>query len=123
MKLIKWDSLLPVDELLDEEPLSQAMAGWDLAVDVLEEDNQVNIEMQLPGVQSDKYDIKIEDGALVVSGEREETSETADHEIYRREIQRGSFERRVQLPEGEYNAEGISTGLENGVLKISVPKA
>jgi HSP20 family molecular chaperone IbpA len=124
MDSISWDSLIPTEDLFDDGfDLKPSQIGWDLATDVNEADDSVIVEIQLPGIKPDTYDIKLDDGCLVVSGKREESSETTDQNSFRQEIKRGSFVRRIPLPEGAYDASGITTAHENGTLKISLPKA
>lgn len=122
MDLIKWDSLLDIDSLFENLPPLN-VTGWDLATDIYEKDGQVIVEMQLPGIDPDTYEISLDGGMLRVKGERKKETETEDKSYYRKEIQRGHFERSVMLPKGEYNASEILTTKEDGVLKITVPKS
>lgn len=119
--LIKWENLLQPDTLFDELP-SLDMTGWDLATDVYKKDGDAVVEMQLPGIPPDSYDISLDENTLTIKGERKKETEVEDEDYYRKEIQRGHFERNVQLPEGMYDESGITTSQEDGVLKIRVPK-
>lgn len=120
MNLIKWDSLLSSD-LFKEFP-SMDMTGWDLATDIYEKDDQLIVEMQLPGIQADSYDVSLKDGQLRVSGSRKNETETQDEQYYRKEIHRGNFERLVTLPEMNLKENEISVSHENGTLKVVIPK-
>ncbi|KAK4722324.1 hypothetical protein R3W88_012557 [Solanum pinnatisectum] len=65
--------------------------------------------------------VQIEDDILEISGERVKEEEKGDDKWHRVERRRGSFCRKFRLPEN-VNVEGISCGLENGVLTVNVPK-
>ena len=123
MQLIAWESLLPIQEIFGDDVPPLDVAGFDLAADVYEQNGGIVVEMQLPGVTPGTYDVRTEDGVLVVSGRREKKTEIEDKDYYRKEIQRGSFERRVQLPEGALNTKEIRPDIHDGVLKIFIPKA
>ena len=45
-------------------------ACWEPPVDVFETDGELWIQVALPGVGPDQVEVRIEDGALVVAGER-----------------------------------------------------
>ena len=60
---------------------------------------------------------------LVVKGSRDKETITEDKNYYRKEIQRGNFERQVALPDEPLATDKLSTSKEDGVLKISIPKA
>lgn len=121
MSLIKWEGLLDPENLFEETPELE-MSGWDLATDVYEQNGNLMVEIQVPGIDPDTYEISLEDGTLKVEGKREKKTEVEDQNYHRKEIHRGHFVRRVELPEGEYDESGISSTQEEGVLKISVPK-
>lgn len=120
MKLIKWDSLFDVTNLFDDMP-SLGDIGWDLATDVSQKDGNVIVDIQMPGIEADAYNIKLEGGMLIVSGKRDNESEEQDQDFYRKEIRRGSFERRIALPEGEWDMSQMTTSKDNGTLKLVVP--
>lgn len=123
MQLIAWESLLPIHDIFGDALPSLDMTGFDLATDVSETEKGVEIEMQLPGIKPDAFDIKVEDGMLVVSGKREKKTEIEDKNYYRKEIQRGSFERRVQLPDVKLNTADLRPQTIDGTLKLFIPKA
>jgi HSP20 family protein len=101
-------------------PLMQGMSG-DLAADVFEKDNNVIVEMNLPGIDPEKVEISVQDNYMRIAGSREEKQETKDKHYVSKEIRRGSFERIVRLPaaveDKEANAE-----YDHGVLRVTIPK-
>ena len=120
MPLIRWNPLHDLDEFFHELEFPRRH-GWDLAVDIYEDENAVTVEMQVPGIDSEKVEIEVADNHLHISGSREEKEEKKEKHYYRKEIRRGSFERVVVLPcavdESKTRAE-----FQDGVLKITLPK-
>ena len=128
MALIKWAPFLePFEEM--EKIFSENMpslrggqSGFTPALDIYEDKNNVIVETQLAGINPNKVSISVENDVLCIKGESEKKTEVDDKNYYRKEIRRGSFYRSIQLPThviGE-KAEAIT---EDGVLKISIPKA
>jgi HSP20 family protein len=93
---------------------------WEPPVDVLETDREVLVLVALPGVDADKVEATIEDGALVVTGQRVLPPELRDAIIHRLELPQGRFERRVALPPGRYAVRRFAA---NGCLVFSLAKA
>jgi len=97
-------------------------SSWLPDWDVVNKDDQVLILMEVPGMSKDAIKIDVEDGRLVVSGERpmDEKLEASDS-IRIREREVGHFKRRVKLPEG-CDIHKISATIDNGILKVKVLK-
>lgn len=74
--------------------------SWEPPIDVYETERGFLILVALPGVRPDQLEVLIEDGALVVIGERPIPVESRATLIHRLEIPHGRFERRVPLPAG-----------------------
>ena len=96
--------------------------GFTPAVDIYEDKNNIIIETQLGGIDPEKVDISIENNVLLIKGESEKKSEVEDKNYYRKEIRRGSFYRSVALPI-EVDGDKASAINEDGILKITIPKA
>ncbi|MCW2243532.1 Hsp20/alpha crystallin family protein [Azospirillum canadense] len=82
-------------------PPGSRRACWTPPVDVYETEDAVMIVVALPGVAADQLDIAVEDGVLVVAGERS-LPLGRDGIIHRLEIPHGRFERRIELPAGAF---------------------
>lgn len=80
-----------------------------------------HIEVDLPGVKKEDVNLQIEDGVLVVSGERKVKNEIKEENYYKIESSFGSFSRSFQLPE-EADIENVHAESVDGVLEIVVPK-
>jgi HSP20 family protein len=96
--------------------------GFTPAVDMYEDKDNIVIETQLGGIDPEKVDISIENNVLTIKGESEKKSEVEDKNYYRKEIRRGSFFRSIPLPT-KVNGEAATAVNEDGVLKITVPRA
>lgn len=96
-------------------------ADWIPAVDILEEKDGFVIRADLPGVSPDAIDVRMEDGLLSISGERNRETDTEFEGVRRFERSAGKFVRRFTLPDN-VDAEGIAARSANGILEVSIPK-
>ncbi len=119
MPFIRWKPFRELEELLEDFPFAHT---WDLAADVYEEDNNLVVEMHTPGIDPDRVEIEVEDNHVHIVGSRQEEQEVENKQYYRKEIKRGSFERIIALPYPVV-AEDTMASFEEGVLKITLPKA
>lgn len=128
MSLIRWspfvDSFDEMDKMFNEmwPTTGRGQGNFMPAVDMYEDKENVIVETQLAGIDPEKVDISIENDVLTIKGESEKKTEVEDKNYYRKEIRRGSFYRSVPLPT-HVLGDKASAITENGVLKISVPKA
>jgi len=124
MAIVKWDPFGEVEKFFDDEdffaPIFPKMVS-DFAVDVYEKDNNVVVEMQVPGVDPKDIDVSVEEGYLRVSGSRKEEKEEKKKHYYRKEIRKGAFERVVALP-SEVMGEKAKAEHKDGLLKVVIPK-
>lgn len=88
--------------------------------DIYEKDGIYHIEADIPGI--DKKDISIEhsNGYITIKAVKEETNDTEEKNIIRKERFYGTMERKFYV--GDIDEENISAKFENGVLKIAIPK-
>jgi HSP20 family protein len=91
------------------------------ALDVTEDENELTISAELPGLKKEDVSVSVENGVLTISGEKKFESETKEKNWHRMERRYGSFYRAITLPRG-VNAEGADVTFENGVLRIALPK-
>lgn len=103
------------------KPLSLEKLGWDLAVDVFEEGDNIVAEMAVAGIDPKKIDVSVEDRTLKISGTREEKTEKKGKHFYKREIRSGSFERHISLP-ADVDLGKAKAECQDGMLRITLPK-
>ena len=89
-------------------------------IDVEENEKDYAINAELPGVSKDEIQLDFSDGRLLIGVEREENINEEKKNYVHREIRHTSMNRSVYLADG--TAEGIKARLEDGILKITVPK-
>jgi HSP20 family protein len=89
------------------------------ALDIAQDDRQIEITAELPGVKEEDIDLSIEDGMLTLTGEKKK--ERKDEESGYSERTYGRFERRLTLPPN-IDEERCSADFRDGVLRITIPK-
>ncbi len=90
-------------------------------VDVYEDEHNVTLKIEVPGIDEKDLDIRVENNTLTVHGERNFEKEEKEENYRRVERQYGSFTRSFTLP-NTVNADEVKADYEKGVLKISLPK-
>ena len=90
------------------------------STDVSYAGGKLTVEMELPGMQAEEVDIRVEDDMLVISGEKQHVREVDEEPRYLTERTFGSFERRIMLPDG-FDIDGIEAHVDSGVLTVEVP--
>ena len=72
-------------------------------------------------MSADDLEITIDDGVLVLSGEKKNESEERKEGYYRSERVFGSFRRSITLPES-VDPDKVSASYEDGVLVVTLEK-
>lgn len=93
------------------------------ATNVKENKNEFLIELSVPGVDKDNFNIEIEKDMLKISAKKETKSEEKDNDekVLRQEFSYYSFSRTFIIPEN-VDIANIQAKQQNGILKISLPK-
>ena len=95
---------------------------WAPAVDISERKDAYVVTLELPGVKLDDLEITFQDGLLTIQGERCLAPDSADEQTHLIERRHGMFRRSITLPP-HVKADAIEASLEDGVLRVVVPKA
>ena len=115
-----------IDRLFDDmlgHTAMQSQSAWSPAVDIREDDKELTIVAELPGMKPEEVEITSDNGILTVRGEKSETRKEGDERRYHLvERSYGSFARSFQLPQGVDESK-IEAGFDNGLLTIRIPKA
>jgi HSP20 family protein len=108
------------DELdrLFESPLT----GWAPALDVQEDADNFTIRVEVPGLKREDIGVSLQDGALVISGERKAEKVEDGVEVHRQERFYGKFQRALTLP-APVAADKVKAAYKDGVLTVTLPKA
>src|ERR1035437_1819166 len=91
------------------------------AVDVYEDEHNVTLKIEVPGIEEKDIDVRIENNTLTVHGERKFEKEEKEENYRRVERQYGSFTRSFTLP-NTVDAESVSASYDKGMLKIKLSK-
>ena len=113
--------LLNLDDELDrlfETPLQ----AWVPALDVHEDKDSYTIRVELPGMKREDIEVSLQDGALVISGERKSETIKEDTEVHRQERYYGKFSRALTLPTA-VSGDQVKAAYKDGILTVTLPKA
>jgi len=134
MAIIRWDPFRDLvtlrekmNRLFEDAVISRGeqkdliTSAWAPAVDIYEDENQLVLTAEIPGIEEKDVEIKLEDNMLSIQGERKMEKETKEENYHRLERAYGSFYRSFTLP-NYIDQEKIHAEHENGVLKITMPK-
>ena len=96
--------------------------SWAPALDVHEDKDSYRIRVELPGMKREDIQVSIDDGSLVISGERPVENVDEGTEVHRQERFYGKFSRVLSLPTA-VNADKVQAGYKDGILTVTLPKA
>jgi len=96
--------------------------AWAPALDIAERKDAYLVTVELPGVKLDDLEITLEDGLLTIQGERHFATDSSEEQFHRVERSSGAFRRAITLP-AHVEADAVNASMEDGVLRILVPKA
>jgi HSP20 family protein len=133
LNLSRWDPFRELEDMtarlnrLVGQPTTQLLAGdgfadWTPALDVEETDTEYLVKADLPEVQKEDVKVQVQDGQLMLEGERKQEREEQGKRFRRVERSYGSFMRRLSLP-NDADAQKIAADFKNGVLNIHIPKS
>lgn len=90
-------------------------------VDVYEDEHNVTLKIEVPGIDEKDIDVRIENNMLTVHGERKFQKEEKEENYRRVERQYGSFTRSFTLP-NTVDPNNVSADYDKGVLNIKLAK-
>ena len=129
MSLIRWDPFREFNALPSrfgdffrkdwEAPLSTT--AWNPSVDIFENDNEVVVKAELPGMNAKDIEVRLENNVLMLKGERRFEKETKEENYHRVEREYGTFSRTFALP-AAVNGDKVTAEYKDGILKVVMPK-
>jgi len=131
--LTRWDPFREFSTLQDRmnrlfrdsfgEGREEALTTTSFApsVDVYEDEHNVTLKIEVPGIDEKDIDVRIENNTLTVHGERKFEKDEKEENYRRVERQYGSFTRSFTLP-NTVNHENVTANYDKGVLKIKLAK-
>jgi HSP20 family protein len=100
----------------------EGVGAWLPPVDIVEETDRLLLRAELPGVSVEDIDIKVENGTLILRGEKKQEKEVDTESAHRLERYYGTFTRSFVLPVS-IAADAIQARYKDGVLEVVLPKA
>ena len=134
MAVVKWEPFRELMAMQDrmtrlfDETLSRIWKEevprgvWSPPVDILERENEVVLKVDLPEVNQNDIDIKVEENTLIIQGERKFIKETSDENYLQIERPFGTFQRTFSIPR-MIDRERIKVSYKDGVLRIVLSKS
>ncbi|APZ43822.1 Hsp20/alpha crystallin family protein [Acidihalobacter ferrooxydans] len=116
---------VPVHVASDDKTtgLTQRNAGWGvLAAEVYDSDDMLYVRLEAPGLNTRDFDLLVDDGYLVVRGEKRFEQQRKHGRYHMTECAYGRFERAIALPT-QVEADKARAHYRDGVLEVEIPKA
>ncbi len=122
--LVRFDYPKTFDELLEDSiPTNRGLSGVSVPpMDVTEYENEYVANVELPGVKKEDVKITFEKDVLTVEGVRKPYEIPEKAQVLLNEMHVREFSRSIRVPV-EIDAAGINAELENGILKVVLPKS
>lgn len=105
----------------ERDASSVVTSHWAPAVDIKEEPERFVLTADVPGVDPKDIEVTMENGMLVIKGERKWADEQERDNYRRIERSYGMFYRRFSLPD-TVDPDGIQAKSREGVLEVTIPK-
>lgn len=124
MAIVKWNKWGPMwPSVFDEDFFNTNFTDTDNGIDIYETDNEVVVEAQVPGIKEEDVEVTVEGNILTICAEHKETEEEKDKKktVYK-STRQSTFHYSTTLPR-MVKAEKAEAEVENGVVKVIVPKA
>ncbi|MDY0190492.1 MAG: Hsp20/alpha crystallin family protein [Desulfuromonas sp.] len=132
MSLVRWDPWREMEELLDRYNRAEGQlqtggqeimpkSDWSPRVDIAETDGEFIIKVEIPEVKKDEVKVTVENGVLMIHGERKKEKEEKGKTYHRIERHYGVFNRSFTLP-GNVTSDKIKANFKDGILAIEVKK-
>ncbi len=125
MPIMRWDPFTALSRLDDEfdDLVRRSFGGapyqYVPAVEMATDGGDVLITLELPGVDSEDLDIEVNEGRLIISGERKDRWDESRGKVLVRELRYGAFRRVFQLPDG-VGADQVDANFEQGLLRLRI---
>jgi HSP20 family protein len=94
---------------------------WQPYLDIYETEDLFYIVIELAGIVKEEVEISCEEKMLRIAGRRRESLPSIPKKPHHIEIDYGSFERVLSLPD-TVDSEGAKASYENGMLVVQFPK-
>lgn len=114
-----FHDFFPEMDVLDPIPLTRS--GFMPLTDLFEESDRVLLEMEIPGLCPEDFNLTLEDNRLTINGQRKVDEEKMERQYRRTECSYGSFLRSFTLP-SSVDPGSVKAKYENGILSVTMMK-
>ncbi len=133
MTVVKWEPFRDLMAMQDrmtrlfDDTLSRiwkselARGVWSPPVDIVERANEIVLKADIPEMDQSEIDIKVEEGTLIIQGERKFLKEVSEENYLQIERPYGTFRRSFTIPR-VVDQDTIKASYKDGVLTIVLPK-
>lgn len=105
----------------DLSPFDNERGAFYPSVDVREDEKEVTVRAELPGMDEKEIEVSVTDNGLTIQGEKKFEKEEKGDGNWHRETSYGAFRRVIPLPEG-LDMEKVDARFKNGVLTITLAR-
>lgn len=112
-----WDDFFGNTSVFDKNFSKASMP----AVNIKETDVEYVVELAAPGLSKDDFNVELHENTLIVSSEKENSTEEEKENYSRKEFSYSKFQRSFTVPKN-VNVDEIRGDYQDGVLKVHVPK-
>jgi HSP20 family protein len=89
--------------------------------DMVDKGDKYELQVEVPGIEKDKIDVKTTKDSIEISGEQSEKTEEKRKNYVYNERSYSSFYRKIPIPE-EIIPSKVSAKMSNGILQVELPK-
>jgi HSP20 family protein len=101
---------------------STSFNSFNPKIDISEDEKNIYLEAELPGVRKENMKIKLEDNKLTITGEKKNANENDKNKrFFNRERSFGSFKKAFTI-QADVKQDNIRAEFENGVLSVTIEK-
>jgi HSP20 family protein len=136
MTLVRWNPIRDFSVLQNQmnrlfehamgtwlgESNGRGNTNWVLLADIYENDNDLIVRAELPGVDPKVVDVRVENNVLTIRGERPFEQKAEKENYHRLERSYGTFSRSFTLP-ATIDADKIRAEYRDGILNLTLPKS
>ena len=109
------------DRFSSELPTSTLERDWNPSLDLMETEDSLAAEVEVPGINPDDINISVTPDLLTVTGEKKQEPGVQEKNYHLMERAQGRFSRSITLPTA-VNPERVEARYEDGILTITMGK-
>lgn len=91
------------------------------SVNIQETDNEIFLDLAIPGVEKEDVKINLEQNLLTISSNKEKSKEDVKNNFFKKEYSFDNFRRSFRIPKS-VDTDAIVANYLHGVLKLTLPK-